>query len=38
MVSGYFIASVFMVGPGAAAVEIPGNIFQNIAGVIGGLC
>lgn len=37
MVAGYYVASVFMVGPGAAAVEIPGNIFQNIAGVIGGL-
>ena len=37
MVAGYFIASVFIVGPGAAAVEIPGNLFQNIAGVIGGL-
>ncbi len=37
MASGYFIASVFMVGPGAALVEIPGNILQNIAGIIGGL-
>ena len=37
MVSGYFAAGVFMVGAGAAAVEIPGNIFQNIAGVIGGI-
>jgi trimethylamine:corrinoid methyltransferase-like protein len=37
MVTGYFVASVFMVGVGAAAVEIPGNIFQNIAGVLGGM-
>lgn len=37
MVSAYFIASIFMTGIGAAVVEIPGNILQNIAGVIGGL-
>ena len=37
MVAGYFAAGIFMVGPGAAAVEIPGNVFQNIAGVAGGL-
>ena len=37
MVSGYFTAGVIMVGPGAAIVEIPGNILQNIAGIIGGL-
>ncbi|MDX9800771.1 MAG: ECF transporter S component [Spirochaetia bacterium] len=37
MVSGYFLASVFMVGPGAALFEVPGNIIQNIAGVVGGI-
>jgi len=37
MASGYFLAGVFMVGPGAALVEVPGNIIQNIAGVTGGL-
>ncbi len=37
MVAGYFAAGIFMVGPGAAALEIPGNVFQNLAGVIGGI-
>ena len=37
MVSGYFIAGVFIVGPGAALVEIPGNIIQNAAGITGGM-
>lgn len=36
-VGGYFIAGVFMVGPGAAAVEIPGNILQGAAGAVGGV-
>lgn len=37
MVSGYFLAGVLLVGPGAALMEIPGNIFQNVAGITGGL-
>lgn len=37
MVSAYFVASIFMTGIGAAVVEIPGNILQNVAGVVGGL-
>ncbi len=37
MVSGYFLAGVLMVGPGAALVEVPGNIIQNLAGAVGGL-
>lgn len=37
MVSAYFVASIFMTGIGAAVVEIPGNILQNVAGAVGGL-
>ena len=37
MVSGYFLAGLLMVGPGAALVEIPGNIIQNVAGITGGM-
>jgi len=37
MVSGYFFAGLLMVGPGTALLEIPGNILQNLAGVIGGM-
>lgn len=32
----YFAAQVAMVGVGAALVELPGNILQNIAGIVGG--
>ena len=37
MVSGYYFAGVVLVGPGAALVEIPGNIIQNLAGIVGGM-
>lgn len=37
MVLGYFFAGVLLVGPGAALLEVPGNILQNVAGIAGGL-
>ena len=37
MVNGYFVAGIFMVGPGAALVEVPGNVMQALAGVVGGM-
>ncbi|MCL2704626.1 MAG: ECF transporter S component [Spirochaetaceae bacterium] len=37
MVLGYFLAGLLLVGPGAALVEIPGNIIQNLAGIAGGM-
>ena len=36
MAGGYFIVGSLMAGAGAAVVEIPGNIIQNLAGIIGG--
>ena len=36
MAGGYFAAGCLMAGAGAAVVEIPGNIVQNLAGIIGG--
>jgi len=30
----YFLFGSFMVGPGAAAAEIPGNLLQNLAGIL----
>ncbi|MCL2294901.1 MAG: ECF transporter S component [Spirochaetes bacterium] len=36
MISGYFIAQIFMVGPGAALVEVPLNFAQALAGILGG--
>jgi len=37
MVAGYFLASAVLYGIGAAAAEVPGNIFQNVAGGIVGI-
>jgi uncharacterized membrane protein len=37
MCAGYFIAGSILVGPGAALVELPGNVLQNVAGVLVGL-
>ena len=36
MAGGYFATGSIMAGAGAAVVEIPGNIAQNLAGIIGG--
>ncbi|MBR4376069.1 MAG: ECF transporter S component [Spirochaetia bacterium] len=36
MAGGYFAVGSIMAGTGAAVVEIPGNIVQNLAGIIGG--
>ncbi|NQT60923.1 MAG: ECF transporter S component [Bacteroidetes bacterium] len=36
MVSFYFLAGAALVGFGAAAVEIPGNIIQCVVGTVGG--
>lgn len=36
MAGGYFAVGSLMAGAGAAVVEIPGNIIQNLAGIIGG--
>ena len=36
MAGGYFATGCLMAGAGAAVVEIPGNIVQNLAGIIGG--
>lgn len=32
----YFLAGAFMVGAGAALVEVPGNLLQNVAGIVAG--
>jgi uncharacterized membrane protein len=37
MCGGYLLAGTFMVGFGAALVELPGNLLQNLAGVAGGI-
>lgn len=37
MVAGYFIVGAILYGAGAAALEIPGNIFQNAAGGVIGI-
>ncbi|MCF7942467.1 MAG: ECF transporter S component [Spirochaetia bacterium] len=37
MVLFYYLAGAAMAGFGAAAVEIPGNILQNVIGVFGGV-
>ena len=37
MCGGYLLAGNFMVGLGAALVELPGNLLQNLAGVAGGI-
>ncbi len=37
MAGGYLIAESFIVGWGAALVELPGNIMQNVAGLVGGV-
>ncbi|MGM0431517.1 MAG: ECF transporter S component [Spirochaetota bacterium] len=37
MVGLYYLAGAAMSGFGPAAVEIPGNIVQNIVGIVGGL-
>jgi uncharacterized membrane protein len=34
MIGGYFGVEVLLYGIGAAAAEVPGNIFQNAAGVV----
>ena len=36
MAGGYFLTGSIMSGTGAALAEIPGNIVQNLAGIIGG--
>jgi len=37
MCGGYLLAGNFMVGFGAALVELPGNLLQNLAGVVGAI-
>jgi len=37
MVTGYFIAGTFLVGPGAALLGVPGDIVQALVGVVGGM-
>ncbi len=37
MCAGYLAAGSLMVGFGAAVVELPGNLLQNLAGVVGGI-
>ena len=37
MAGGYLLAETFIVGFGAALVELPGNILQNVAGIVGGV-
>ena len=34
MVTGYFLVEVFLYGWGAATVEIPGNLFQALSGLV----
>lgn len=37
MCGGYLAAGAVMVGLGAALTELPGNVLQNVAGVVGGI-
>jgi len=37
MCTGYLLAGWFMVGLGAALAEVPINLLQNLAGIIGGV-
>ena len=37
MCAGYFIAGAVMFGAGAALVELPGNLLQNVAGLAAGI-
>ncbi|MBN1834790.1 MAG: ECF transporter S component [Spirochaetales bacterium] len=37
MCGGYLLSGTFMVGFGAALVELPGNLLQNLAGIAGGI-
>jgi len=37
MCGGYLLSGTFMVGFGAALVELPGNLLQNAAGLLGGI-
>jgi uncharacterized membrane protein len=37
MCGGYLLSGSFMVGFGAALVELPGNVLQNLAGLAGGI-
>lgn len=37
MVGGYFSVSAFLYGVGPAAIEIPGNLIQNVAGGVVGI-
>jgi uncharacterized membrane protein len=37
MCAGYFIAGAVMFGAGAALVELPGNLLQNVAGLVAGI-
>ncbi len=37
MAGGYLLAESFIVGFGAALVELPGNVLQNVAGIVGGV-
>jgi uncharacterized membrane protein len=37
MCAGYFFAGAVMYGFGAAVVELPGNLLQNVAGLLGGI-
>lgn len=37
MCAGYFFSGAAMYGFGAAFVELPGNLLQNIAGLLGGI-
>lgn len=37
MCAGYLAAGAIMVGLGAALTELPGNVLQNVAGVVGGI-
>jgi uncharacterized membrane protein len=37
MCGGYFAAGAVMFGAGAALVELPGNLLQNVAGLVAGI-
>src|SRR4030042_1725423 len=37
MCGGYFAAGAVMYGAGAALVELPGNLLQNVAGLVAGI-
>jgi uncharacterized membrane protein len=37
MCGGYLSAQIFMVGIGAALVELPGNVVQSVVGALGGI-